>query len=107
MGYLRRGAVIEAITRLRVTSDSMLLGALLFGVPRVSVPINRELIPRRHFLVVSISNLHFAPPCFALLISGQYLLPSSGRVVAILRRFFQLTSFAVCRLSSPFAEDIF
>lgn len=44
------GAFIETVVRRRTASESALLGVLSFGIPRVLVSINRELIPMRYIV---------------------------------------------------------
>ena len=105
-GHLKRSVVIEVVTRQRVALSGAFLGALSFGVPRESAPINRKLIPRKR---ISLSFLHrsclSSSICSVFPTSRQRLLSSCCSTSS--PAIFRLAYLGTCGSSSPFDESTF
>ena len=106
VGHLRRGIVIKVAAKRRVASDGAFLGALSFRVPKGSVPINRELIPRKYIsLSFLLRSCLSSPICSAFLTSRHRLLLSCYNTFS--SAIFQLPFLDTCGSSSPLTESIF
>lgn len=93
-GHWRRGAVIETSVRWCIVSNSALPDALSFGVPRASIPINMELIPKKRIsLSLSFRN------CLLSFLCSTILVPSNGYclcVAAFLLQRFSSIDLSYC-----------
>lgn len=106
VGHLRRGTVIKVAARRRVAPDGVFLGALSFGVPKGSVPINNELIHRKYIsLSFILRSCLSSPICSAFFTSRHRLLFSCYNTSS--PEIFLLPFLDTCGLSSPLAESIF
>lgn len=106
-GVLKRVVFIETVVRRCVASESVLLGVLSFGVPRVFVSINREFIPKRYtFLTFLLLNLHFV---FSRPVSSiqkqQSLSPACRAVVLIFWWFLRLFLLSADRFHQLLDEN--
>lgn len=88
------GAFIETIVRRHAASESALPGVLSFGIPRVLVSINRELIPMRYTVSTFYfwTSIHFIL-CFPHQSSKHCFLP------IVLQSSFSSENFKISRSS--------